>query len=203
MTPKTRKLALLSVAGMIAINGALYGTLTHVFRPAVHKVSVDAVPVGAPKFRWKRIRTPDGAEPAKQTSVAATTARPLAPRPPAPQRVDPGEVPQSTAEAASSQGSPWEELDVVWSGEQVDGAWARSTQQNVDTKWRSLEVDGIELQSVDCRSTMCKLEFNQTEDGIGEDFAVRLPMMLQTFPQITSYVPHGTGKIVAFGTRGT
>jgi hypothetical protein len=96
---------------------------------------------------------------------------------------------------------PLASLEDRWSSEPVDAAWAASTNDRVAERFRSAHIDGIEMLSVECRSTICKVRLHHNDSAVAEDLAVRLPSVLGTFKHMRSYVPRGGGEMVAFGLR--
>jgi len=96
---------------------------------------------------------------------------------------------------------PLASLEDRWGAEPVDAAWAVSTSDRVAERIRSLHIDRVELLSVECRSTICKVRFEHHDSDVAEDLAARLPSVLGTFKDMTTYVPRGSGEMIAFGLR--
>lgn len=106
-------------------------------------------------------------------------------------------------EAQAATESRLDGLDRDWNAETVDPSWAPSARTYIvdrsADRVRDLEM-GVQLDSIDCRTTICKVQFKQRDLAGGTRFAQELPRALKgQFKRVTMFVPNAAdGKIVAY-----
>jgi hypothetical protein len=130
---------------------------------------------------------PDGPPPygrAPQVPDASTTG------------VGPGKAPTNRERVSK--------LTARWDSESVDPKWGPATRLSIMEAWQRSAFDGTVLRSVDCRSTVCRLELAQDASSHGEELAATLGARLSLFRRMTVSIPRSPGEgIVAFGYRDT
>src|SRR5262245_6648294 len=102
-------------------------------------------------------------EPATTTSEPESTAEPTAPEAPIPE----GSL--SQAEAKEALRKERAGRDLALQTQPIDVEWARGVEGKLTAAFANLE-NGSVLKSVECRKTLCRLEFTHSSNGPSAQF---------------------------------
>jgi hypothetical protein len=86
-----------------------------------------------------------------------------------------------------------EAVEAAFRGQAVDQSWSTNTTSAIHEVLNSAEVGGLQAESIDCRSSSCRVELH--DDGTGQ-LAKSLPNLAQ---QLAGAMPTITANTVAQG----
>jgi hypothetical protein len=113
--------------------------------------------------------------------------------------------PIARAEAASARLAQIGKVDPAFRQQATDQSWSANTTSAIRDALNSEDVGGVQAESIDCRSSSCRVEFH--DDGTGQ-LSKSLPIfalqLAGSMPNITaSTVPQGNGasNVVLYMSR--
>ncbi|MDF3066532.1 MAG: hypothetical protein K0R38_2133 [Polyangiaceae bacterium] len=152
----------------------------------------DAPPATIPTEMSRELAVLRAEVAALKAQPRSSTATPVDPAPPA--ALPPPSPPTPvTPEAARAH------FDEVIESEPWDPAWAREEERSIGAFVREEAGDGAALESVSCRSSMCRLRVRFADDGGREAFKLKIGL-----PPLNNggfYQDEGEGRLVFFAAR--